>query len=171
MQRFTIIIGILVASLSAHAEYYPILDFQVYGSPASTADEASINATMNSFWTAWAEHDAAGVASAHTSDAEWTNAFGRTFRGAKTLEEFLADNLFPDFDIAISKGEAESFIPISRRYIGSEAAVITGRLESNRGSPTGSSNRKIGFTFVLAKVGDEWKISNQVITDLRERRG
>ncbi|NNC99166.1 MAG: nuclear transport factor 2 family protein [Gammaproteobacteria bacterium] len=161
----------LSVSILAHADYYPALEYKVYGTPSTKADKKAIDSVIENLWSAWASHDATAVAGVHTVDAEWTNAFGRTYRSSKDLEEFLKNDLFPDFDIEISKNEAASYVPISRRYIGSDAAVITGRVESNRGSSVGSSNRKIGFTFVLTKVEQRWKISNQVITDIRERRG
>jgi uncharacterized protein (TIGR02246 family) len=167
------LIGVILfaASIAAHADYYPSLEYKVYGSPSVESDKNAIDGVIANLWSAWAAHNAAAVARVHTIDAEWTNAFGRTYRGSKELEEFLSSGLFPAFDKEISKKEAESYVPISRRYIGQDAAVITGRIESNRGSSVGSSNRKIGFTFVLTKIKQEWKISNQVITDLREKRG
>ena len=158
-------------SFTGHAEYYPAQDHQVFGSPAVSSDESAIDELMNDLWAAWSQHDAATFAALHSEDAEWTNAFGRTFRGSKELEKFLGNRLFVGFDIEIAKYEAESYREISRRYIGDSSVVVTGRTESNRGSSVGTSNRKIGFTFVLGKIEDEWKVTNQVITDIRERRG
>ncbi len=125
---------------------------------------------MNALWVAWSQHDAATFANLHAKDAEWTNAFGRTIRGAKELDTFLGKRLFVGFDVEIAQYEAESYREISRRYIGASSVVVTGRTESNRGSSVGTSNRKIGFTFVLGKIGGKWKVTNQVITDIRERR-
>ena len=161
----------LVASLAAHADYYPVMDHKVFGSPATSSDESAIDNLMTELWGAWAKHDATKFANLHSKDAEWTNAFGRTFRGAKELEAFLEQRLFAGFDIEIAKKEADSYSEISRRYIGAESVVIAGRTESNRGSSVGTSNRKIGFIFVLGKIEGEWKVTNQVITDIRERRG
>ncbi len=161
----------LMASTIAYADYYPVMDYKVYGTPASATDKAEIDDLMEGLWTAWSDHDAATFANLHAEDAEWTNAFGRTFRGASELENFLGKRLFPAFDQKIARQEAAAYVPISRRYIGDDAAVVTGRMESNRGSSVGSANRVIGFTFVLGKVDGEWKVTNQVITDLREKRG
>lgn len=161
----------LTVSLVGHAEYYPVQDYKVFGSPAVFSDALAIDELMEDLWNAWSQHDAATFANLHSKDAEWTNAFGRTFRGSKELEKFLGTRLFVGFDIEIAKYEAESYQEISRRYIGESSVVITGRAESNRGSSVGTSNRKIGFTFVLGKIEGEWKVTNQVITDIRERRG
>jgi len=166
-----LLIVCLATSLAVNAEYYPVMAHKVFGSPATTADASAIDNLMAELWRSWSNHDAATFADLHSTDAEWTNAFGRTFRGSKELEAFLEKRLFAGFDIEIAKGEVGSYIEISRRYIGSESVVITGRTESNRGSSVGTSNRKIGFTFVLGKIEGEWKVTNQVITDIRERRG
>jgi len=163
-------ICILLVSLTASAEYYSPLPYHVSGHPAVKSDKASIDKLINSFWKAWSAQDAKGIANVHSEDAEWTNAFGRSFRGSKELEVFLSNKLFPEFDKEISKTEANSYRPISRRYIGSSGGVVYGRIESDRGSSAGSTNRKIAFTFVVEKVKGEWKITNQIITDLRERR-
>lgn len=163
-------ICILLTSLIASAEYYPPLEYQVSGRPAIDSDKVAIDNLMNDFWTAWSTQDAKAVSNLHSQDAEWTNAFGRSFRGEE-LEEFLSDKLFPMFDKEISIKEAKTYLPISRRYIGSSGAVVYGRIESDRGSSVGLTNRKIAFTFVLEKLNDEWTIANQIITDLRERRG
>jgi hypothetical protein len=171
MQKIITVLIMVAASTLSYAGYYPALEYQVYGSPVTRSDKVAIDDAMNKFWSAWSEQNAETVAGVHTLDAEWTNAFGRTYRGSKNLETFLKNDLFPAYDSDVSKKEAESFVAISRRYIGSETVVITGRIESDRGSSIGSSNRKVGFTFVLTKVVQEWKISNQVITDIREKRG
>ena len=160
----------LLISLTAKAEYYPALDYRVFGQPASTSDKVEIDKLMEQFWAAWSSQDATGVADTHTVDTEWTNAFGRSFRGSQELKEFLEERLFPMFDSDVSKQEARSYQPISRRYIGSSTAVISGRIASDRGSSVGSTNRKIQFTFIVEKAKNDWKISNQIITDLRERR-
>jgi ketosteroid isomerase-like protein len=162
---------VLFVSVIASAEYYPALKYHVSGRPAVESDKAAIDKLMNGFWSAWSAQDAQAVGNTHSQDAEWTNAFGRSFRSAKELEVFLNDKLFPNFDKEVSIKEAKTYLPISRRYIGSSGAVIYGRFESDRGSSVGSTNRKIAFTFVLEKLNGEWKIVNQIITDLRERRG
>lgn len=170
MKKIILAISLLV-SVTVYADYYPVLDHQVYGAPATAADKFDIDAVMKNLWLAWSRHDAGAFANLHSEDAEWTNAFGRTFRGSENLEKFLDKQLFPNFDMEISKDEAEAYVEISRRYIGEDCVVITGRTESDRGSSVGSSNRKIGFTLVLGKIEGLWKITNHVITDIRERRG
>ncbi len=168
--KSVLLIICLATTMAANAEYYPATAHKVFGFHATTADESAIDQLMIKLWDSWSRHDATTFANLHSEDAEWTNAFGRTYIGSDELENFLEHNLFAGFDIEIAEKEAEFYSEISRRYIGSDSAVVTGRTESNRGSSVGSSNRKIGFTFVLGKIDGEWKITNQVITDIREIR-
>ena len=100
----------------------------------------------------------------------WTNAFGRTFRGADSLETFLRENLFPNYPVATSEIEMQNFQPLSRRYIGSDAAVIHAYTSSQRGSALSGNERRIYFDFVLARTNEGWKIAHQTISDIREIR-
>ena len=50
------------------------------------------------------------------------------------------------------------------------AAVLNTVMDSDRGSSVGSGNRRVSLNLVLEKIGGEWKIVHQVITDLREMR-
>lgn len=169
--KFIFALIIFFTSTIATAEYYPALDYKVFGKPAIESDKVAIDELMDQFWLAWSAQDAQAVAKTHSDNAEWTNAFGRSFRGSNNLQTFLADRLFPMFEKTIASKEANTYIPVSRRYIGTSAAVVYGRVESDRGSSIGSSSRKIGFTFVLEKTDEQWKVVHQIITDLRERRG
>jgi len=110
------------------------------------------------------------VAAVHSEDAEWINAFGRTYRGNQALEEFLESGLFPAFDAEISRREMETFRVLSRRYIGADGAVLNTIMDSDRGSSVGSGGRRVSLNLVLEKIDGEWKIVHQVITDLREMR-
>lgn len=160
----------LMLAGGAWAEYYPPPEYRVFGASASEADEIAIDELITRFREAWSEEDAEGVAAAHTADAEWVNAFGRTFRGADALETFLREQLFPAFDPSVSRGEMESYREVSRRYIGDEAAVISALMDSDRGSSVGEGSRRVSFNLVLARQGGGWRIAHQVITDLREIR-
>jgi len=161
---------LLLWSLTTNADFYDPLEYEVFGDPATSEDKAAIDNVMEKNWLAWSSHDAIEIATTYTQDAEWTNSFGRSFRGVDAITEFLQNNLFPAFSKMVSETETQSYVPVSRRYIGDDAAVLTGRLESNRGSSEHSGNRIISLTFVLEKRNNQWKISNQIIADLRERR-
>ncbi len=153
-----------------NAEYYPAPDYRVFGHPHTKSDEKAIDGLVAKFRKAWSEQNAKDVAAVHSSDVEWVNAFGRTFRGSQELEEFLEKRLFPAFDQVVSKREMESLQMVSRRYIGDSAAVINAHMDSERGSSVGTGSRRVSLNLVLEKQGGEWKIAHQVITDLREIR-
>ena len=163
---------VLIVALSpcAHAEYYPLPEARIFGQPDSKRQEEAVDALMSRFRDAWADEDASGVAATHSTDAEWTNAFGRIFRGAEELEEFLGSRLFPEFDAAIAKAEMESYKELSRRYLGSDVVVIQASIQSDRGSSIGAGSRRAYLNFILSERDGEWKIVHQVITDVRERR-
>tara|TARA_R110002073_G_scaffold145297_1_gene297427 strand:+ start:58 stop:576 length:519 start_codon:yes stop_codon:yes gene_type:complete len=160
----------LIFSTVAFAEYYPAPEYRVFGEPHSAADKTDIDELIEAFTTAWAEEDAAAVAAVHSDDAEWINAFGRTYRGNQVLEEFLESGLFPAFDSEISRREMETFQVLSRRYIGADGAVLNTIMDSDRGSSVGAGSRRVSLNLVLEKIDGEWKIVHQVITDLREMR-
>ena len=168
--RTVIAIFLALVSTASNAEFYPVPNYIVYGSPAIRSDGDAIDRLMQQFKIAWASQDASAVADTHSSDAEWTNAFGRVFRGSESLEEFLAQDLFPDYPIDVSRSEMANFMPISRRYTSSDSVVIQAYTTSGRGSALSGTERMIFFNFVLAKSGDDWKIVHQTISDIRERR-
>lgn len=155
---------------NAQAEYYPVPEQKVFGEPASQKEVKAIDHLMAQFRRAWANENAAAVAAIHADNVEWINAFGRTFRSAEKLEKFLSENLFPAFDSVIAKREMQSYREISRRYIGSDVVVINAQLDSGRGSSVGNGKRRVSLNFVLAKIDGEWKIVQEVITDIREKR-
>lgn len=169
MQRLISVLALTIASVS-HADYYPAPAHRVFGEPHSKTDEKAINELMTDFRNAWSAQDAAGVAATHAHDAEWINAFGRTFRGTEELRSFLEKTLFPAFNPNVSMEEMTSLKEISRRYIGNDAAVINAQMDSSRGSSVGEGSRRVSLNLVLEEENGEWKIVHQIITDLRETR-
>src|SRR5690606_22985455 len=122
------------------------------------------------FRQAWAQQDAKGVAALHATDVEWINAFGRTFRGSEQLEEFLAQRLFPEFESEVWQRAMSSYKPISRRYIGSHAAVINAQTHSDPWSAVGPGVCMVLYTYVLLNIDGCREIAQQAIADIRERR-
>lgn len=169
MKALFIVLFFFLATI-ANADYYPAPEYRVFGEAQSKSDEKAIDDLITNFRKAWSQQNASQVVAVHSSDVEWVNAFGRTFRGSKALEEFLAKKLFPAFDEEVSIREMESLQMISRRYIGSNAAVINAHMDSDRGSSVGTGSRRVSLNLVLEKKNGEWKIAHQVITDLREIR-
>jgi uncharacterized protein (TIGR02246 family) len=158
---------LILASNIALAQYYPTPEAIIYGEPGDTA---AIDKLMDDFIAAWSGQDAAAVAAAHADDAEWINAFGRTFRGMASLEPFLRDQLFPNYPAEVSRQEMASFTETSRRYMGDDAVVIQAATNSGRGSAVSGDARKIFFTLVIGRTDAGWRIVHQTITDVRPLR-
>lgn len=159
---------ILLASGFASADFYPLPDYRVFGKAYSEADERAIDQLIERFRIAWVNQDAATVAAIHSDEVEWINAFGRTYRGADQLEKFLATTLFPAVVAEAWRQATASYIPVSRRYLGTDTAVINAQMHSIPGS---AISRRVYLNFVLTKHDGKWEIAQQVISDIRERRG
>lgn len=169
MKHFLIVISLLFSQCAA-ANYYPTPEYQVFGEPNSESDQQAIDQLIVQFRKAWANRDAAALAELHSPDVEWVNAFGRTFRGADALEDFLANRLFPEFAPQVWQEAMSSYRPISRRYLGSDTVVISALTQSGPGSAVGDAGRRVSFVFVLNKQNSQWRIVHQTIADIRERR-
>ncbi len=168
--KYLLALVVLLSPTLLYAEFYPVPEYEVFGSPHIASDDEEIDALLREFRQAWTDQNASAVAELHTEDANWTNAFGRTFRGADNLEDFLHNNLFPDYPRAVSEAEMQNFDFLSRRYIGSDSVVIHAYTASNRGSALSGDERRIYFDFVLARTDEGWKIAHQTISDIREMR-
>lgn len=169
IKRFLAVLALLATSF-VNAEYYPTPEYRIFGQAPSKADENAIDELMASFRDAWGSQDATGVAALHVADVEWVNAFGRTFRGADELQEFLSSVLFPGFEPEVWQQAMASYKAISRRYIASDVAVINAQIHSSPGSAAGRGSRRVSLNFVLAKSGGQWRIAHPVIADVREKR-
>ncbi len=165
--KILITLFFFLASNIALAQYYPTPESVVYG---QARDREAVDALMADFVAAWSSQNAAAVSAAHAANAEWINAFGRTFRGMETLEPFLENQLFPNYPDEVSREEMANFVETSRRYIGDEAVVIQAATSSGRGSAVAGEGRKIFFTLVLGKTEAGWRIMHQTISDVRPRR-
>lgn len=168
--KYLITVFVLLLSQSAVADYYPTPEYRIFGEPNSESDKKAIDQLIEQFREAWANREAAAVAKLHSLDVEWVNAFGRTFRGANELEDFLANRLLPGFAPQVWQEAMRRYRPISRRYLGSDTAIISALTQSGPGSAAGDAGRRVSFVFVLNKQGGKWRIVHQTISDIRERR-
>ncbi|ROQ21307.1 uncharacterized protein (TIGR02246 family) [Marinimicrobium koreense] len=160
---------LLLASLSSAQSFYPVPDYRDYGIPDSQEQTQEVDAFILEFRKAWRNQDAATVASLHTRDVEWINAFGRTFRGRDNLQVFLETVLFPGFSPAQWQEAMASYRPVSRHYLG-EVVVINSQLHSSPGSAVDGDQRRVSLNFVLVRQAGQWQIAQQIISDLRPRR-
>ncbi len=142
--------------------------YRVFGEAASPEDAQALTEVLMQFGEAWGSSDAEAVAAVFTDDAEWTNSFGTTLRGADELATFLG-RMFSEFSDTTSAGEEMSYRPVSMRYVGDDAAIVHGMTRSTRGEArSGEDERRVRTTTVLAKANGEWRIVHQMIMDERE---
>lgn len=166
-----LIFCLLLATGSVRADYYSLPEYRVFGEAYSTTDEQDIDRLMADFLHHWSERDAHAVARLHTDDMEWINAFGRNFRDRTKLQAFLADTLFPAFEAPVWRSAMASYRPISRRYLSPQVTVINAQLHSTPGSAMAAGDRRISLNLVLLKRDGHWKIAQEIISDIRKRRG
>lgn len=165
----TTMVFILQATLASAQDFYPTPDYREYGAPPSQALAKDLDAFIHEFREAWRHQDALAVAALHTKDVEWINAFGRTFRGRDNLRKFLKTTLFPGFSPKQWQQAMASYQPISRHYLGN-IVVINSQLHGSPGSATEGDQRRVSLNFVLIRQAGQWRIAQQVISDIRPRR-
>jgi len=172
MNRFGIVAILLAFALVLPAsaqERRDVPAFRAYGEPSSATDGARIDALIQEFKDAWGNQDTEALMALHSSDVEWINAYARLFQSRASLGEFLETRLFPAFDPAVSKQEAEGMTLISIRYLGDDAAVVHLYTEGNRGESRVPDEdlRRTHVHLVLAKDDGPWQIVHTVIMDAR----
>jgi uncharacterized protein (TIGR02246 family) len=144
-------------------------EYRVFGEAATPEDADALTGVLRQFGEAWGASDAEAVAAVFTDDAEWTNSFGTTVRGADELADYLG-RMFSEFsDTAYAAKEETSYRPVSMRYVGDDAAIVHGMTRSTRGEArSGEGERRVRTTTVLAKANGEWRIVYVMIMDERE---
>ncbi|WP_430431148.1 nuclear transport factor 2 family protein [Oceanicaulis sp.] len=147
-------------------------DIPVYREIGLADNAAARRALTDWFATyrdAWAREDSAALAALHTVDTEWINAYARMFQDADTLELFLQERLFPQFDPHVSITEAANMQLISMRLLGDDAAVIHVYTDGNRGPSrtAGESARRTHMHLVLTRTDEGWKAAHTAIMDAR----
>lgn len=157
--------GGFAASASAQ-ERREIPEYRVYGDPSHAP---AIEALINGYRDAWGREDAAAYLELHAADTEWMNAFARIFQGTEALGDFLENRLFPQFDDAIARQDAENMRTISVRYMGDSGAVVHLYTESQRGDARDdrAGDRRVHIHLVLEMQQSAWKIVHTAIMDAR----
>lgn len=166
------ILCVIVSSFTSNAlaqERWEIPENKVYGSPSTDADAIAIDSLMTTFRAAWEAEDAETVANLHSDNVEWINAYARIFQSSDALEKFLKERLFPAFRASASESESRNMKPISRRYLGNDAAILHFYTDGSRGKSIneGQILRRTHFHFILEKKCDNWTIAHVAIMDAR----
>lgn len=165
----TVYIYLLTGFASAQ-DFYPRPEYRQFGSPVMQEHAEELDVFIQEFLRAWRSQDAQAVAAMHTQDVEWINAFGRAFRGREDLQKFLETVLFPNFSAEQWEQGMASYEPVSRHYLGN-IVVINSQLRSSPGSAVQGNQRRVSLNFVLVKEAGRWEIAQQIISDIRPRRG
>ncbi len=143
--------------------------FTVHGEPESHAGAQQVRALIDDFRQAWGEQDIDRLIALHAEDVEWINAYARMFQDIGTLRAFLTERLFPAFDPAVSRQEADNMTPISIRYLGDDVAVMHLYTEGARGESRNAAEdlRRTHIHLVAERGKDGWRIVHEVIMDAR----
>ncbi|REK13029.1 MAG: SgcJ/EcaC family oxidoreductase [Planctomycetota bacterium] len=119
---------------------------------AQGTDEQAIRDAAEAYVKAFNAGDASAVAAAWADDGEWTDEYGRNFKGRDDIErEFAA--------IFAEQPGAEIDIDIaSIRFLSPDVAVETGT--SHARSKKGSAGAPIKYTAVHVKRDGKWQLAN-----------
>lgn len=139
------------------------------GVAESSQDETAITQLLEAYQAAWFSQDTDALLALHSVDTEWINAYGRLIRGRASLGSFLKVRLFPQFDEDVSRNEASNMRTISRRYVGSDGAVVHLYTDSDRGSPRSEhqEHRRTHIHLVMERRTSSWVIVHTAIMDVR----
>jgi len=154
---------------SLAAERREVEPFKVFGAPADSTQQQSVENLLDAFKETWATQNVSAHLALFAADAEWINAYARMFRGTEELEVFLRDQLFPAFDSRVSQEEIRNANLLSLRYLGDDAAVVHLYTDGSRGESTipGRALRRTHIHLVFSKVDSQWKIAHTAIMDAR----
>jgi hypothetical protein len=162
-----IVAAILPASAAGAQERGVVPDFKAFACDPGAIERLDV--WVDQFRSAWASQDAGRVASLHVSDTEWINAYGRQFQSASELHVFLERRLFPAFDPAIAREEAEALRRVSYRCLGDDAAVVHLYAEGRRGPSRnqGEDLRRTHTHMVLSFTEEGYRIVHTAVMDVR----
>ncbi len=164
--HFLLLISALLST--AHAQQRgEIPDYKVFGEAQNQHEAKQIARLVSDYQSSWKELNAKKLIALHTSDTELTNAFARMFQDSKTLETFLENRLFPQFENMFSETQTLTIKPISLRYLGNDAAVIHLYTEFQTDPSKPEIIRRTHFHLVAQQIGSTWKIAHTSIMDPR----
>jgi uncharacterized protein (TIGR02246 family) len=164
----TLAVALLSAAATHAQERREVPEFRRFGTPSAMSSR-EVDELIDAYRDAWGRQDTPALIRLHSDDTEWINAFARIIRGTDALAAFLAERLFPAFDPAVSKEEAEGMQTISIRHLGDDAAVVHMFTESRRGAARteDESARRTHIHLVLEKEDGRWRIVHTAIMDAR----
>lgn len=134
----------------------------------SPEDQQAVGEVMMRVATAFRSLDASGLEVAYSYDADWTNAFGTTKKGAAEIAAYL-ERLFADPHFAA--GKPVSPPQATMRFVTDDVAVVKTYLE-REGQQTSEGEqlpvRRNHSLKVLRREADGWKIVSDIYMDARD---
>jgi uncharacterized protein (TIGR02246 family) len=133
-------------------------------------DEAAIGAGMMALGQAFRELDAGHLDGVYAADADWTNAFGTTLKGADTIAAYLT-KLFADPNFAAGKplGPPQA----EMRFVTDDVAIVKTYLE-RAGQKTVDGGtlpvRRNHSIKVFARQDEGWHVVSDLYMDARDEQ-
>ncbi|MFA7762158.1 SgcJ/EcaC family oxidoreductase [Streptomyces sp. NRRL S-448] len=122
---------------------------------ANRADGEAICTTIDALTTAWARGDADAYGGLFTENATYTTYVGSHYEGRSDITEGHRA-LFKDF----VKGTALSATFLDLRFLGADAAILTGRGDDYTGAKPGPAELSKVQTYTLVRDTDgAWRIA------------
>ncbi|WP_314242708.1 SgcJ/EcaC family oxidoreductase [Streptomyces sp. DSM 40907] len=122
---------------------------------ANRADGEAICATIDALTTAWARGDADAYGGLFTENATYTTYVGSHYEGRSDITEGHRA-LFKDF----VKGTALAATFLDLRFLGADAAILTGRGDDYTGAKPGPAELSKVQTYTLVRdTGGAWRIA------------
>jgi uncharacterized protein (TIGR02246 family) len=138
------------------------------GESGAPEDQQAVGESMMRLANAFRSLDATGVEELYSEDADWTNAFGTTKKGAKVIASYLTE-LFADPHFGA--GKPVSPPQASMRFVTDDVAVVKTYIE-REGQQTSSGEqlpiRRNHSLKVFRREEGGWKIVSDIYMDARE---
>lgn len=131
-------------------------------------DQQAVGELMMKLGGAFRSLDATGVAELYSEDADWTNAFGTSKKGAAEIADYLK-RLFADEHFGAGKpvGPPQA----SMRFVTDDVCVVKTYLE-REGQETSAGEklavRRNHSLKVFRREADGWRIVSDIYMDARE---
>jgi uncharacterized protein (TIGR02246 family) len=131
-------------------------------------DQQAVGEAMMALANAFRTLDASGLETLYSEDADWTNAFGTTKKGAAEIVAYLTQ-LFADPHFAAGKpiGPPQA----SMRFVSDDVAVVKTYIEREGQQTTEGEQlpvRRNHSLKVFRREADAWKIVSDIYMDARD---
>ncbi len=134
----------------------------------SAEDQEAVGGVMMKVVGAFKSLDASGIEDAYSDDADWTNAFGTSKKGAGEIAEYL-ERLFADEHFGAGKPVGPPQAQI--RFVTEDVCVVKTYIEREGQETSGGEKLAVRHNHslkVLRREEDGWKIVSDIYMDARQ---